>query len=391
DLPFEKLVEELEPERDLSRTPLFQVLFNLLNMPSSSPQLPGLAVEVSGAPEVAAKFDLSLFAVEQGDGGILLQWVFNAELFDASTIQRLRIHFGRLLEAVVKAPDTRLDRLPLLGRSDEQQLLREWNDTAAAAVPCELAHTACERQAEGRGQRIAVAWEGGALSYGELNARANRLAHELRARGVGVDAAVGLCLERSPELAVAVLAVLKAGAACVPLDPAYPEERLAFMIADAAASLILTQARLLPRLPPGRATVLCLDRDSTSWAGRSTANPTSSGDSSAHLAYVAYTSGSTGRPKGAMIPHRALVSRLHWMQEAYRLTPADAVLGKAPISVDVAVWELLWPLGAGARTVLARPGGAPDAAYLRELILRERVSVVHFVPSMLELYLRQPG
>ncbi|HEU0079427.1 MAG TPA: amino acid adenylation domain-containing protein, partial [Longimicrobiaceae bacterium] len=248
-----------------------------------------------------------------------------------------------------------------------------------------------EAQARRTPDAVAVVFEGERLDYVELDARADRLAAQLRARGAGPETRVGVCAERSVELVVALLAVLKAGAAYVPVDPAYPAERIAYMLADSGVPLLLTQERLRGRFPASSAEVLALDGGGTLPAGPGAAGPVPV--SPGNLAYVIYTSGSTGRPKGAMNAHRGIVNRLLWMQEEYGLDASDAVLQKTPFSFDVSVWEFFWPLLAGARLVLARPEGHGDPAYLSELIEREAVTTLHFVPPMLAAFLEagEPG
>ncbi|HEX6861288.1 MAG TPA: amino acid adenylation domain-containing protein, partial [Thermoanaerobaculia bacterium] len=233
---------------------------------------------------------------------------------------------------------------------------------------------------------VAVSFEGESLRYRELDARADGLAERLRRLGVRTEDRVGICAERSLELVVGLLGILKAGAAYVPLDPSYPRERLAAMLEDAGVPVLLTVERLLPGLPAHRARTVLLD------AGAGSDTPAESGDGPGpdNLAYVLFTSGSTGRPKGAMITHRAIVNRLLWMQDRYGLGPDDRVLQKTPFSFDVSVWEFFWPLLTGARLVLARPGGHQDSRYLARTIAEEGITVVHFVPSMLRLFLEEP-
>ena len=226
------------------------------------------------------------------------------------------------------------------------------------------------------------------LAYGELNERANRLAHFLRKLGVGPDTLVAVCMERSLELVVALYGILKAGGAYVPIDPEYPQERVAFMMQDAAAPVLLTQSRLADSLRDGGAAVLCLDEDWGRIAKEDSGNQPV-GMRPDNLAYMIYTSGSTGKPKGAMNTHRGICNRLLWMQEHFVLTMSDRVLQKTPFSFDVSVWELFWPLLVGARMVLAAPGGHRDSAYLVKLIREQQITVAHFVPSMLRVFLEE--
>ena len=277
-----------------------------------------------------------------------------------------------------------------LPAQERHRILVEWNDTAVE-YPLEIClHEHIEAQAARTPDAPAVVFEGESLAYGELDRRANRLARHLRSLGVGLGQLVAICMERSFELVVALLGTLKAGGAYVPVDPGYPEDRIAFMLED-ASSLLLTQQRLTETLPLDVAerTTIRLDTD---WAtiGRHDDSAVDDLSGPDDLAYVIYTSGSTGKPKGAMNAHRGICNRLLWMQDEYRLSERDAVLQKTPFSFDVSVWEFFWPLMTGARLVLARPGGQRDNRYLVDLIGREGVSVLHFVPSMLRLFLDEP-
>jgi amino acid adenylation domain-containing protein len=388
DLPFEKLVEELRPDRDLRRTPLFQVSFQLLNVPTASLDLPGLAPRPLELGARSAKFDLDLALREREEGldGLL---DYDADLFDPATMERLLSHLESLLAGGLASPGTRLSALPLLTPAESWQLVEEWNDTRAALAPDLRLHARFEGWARRTPDAVALEFEGEELSYGELDARANRLAHALRRWGVGTDVRVGLALERSLELVVGVLATLKAGGTYVPLDPAYPRERLAFMLADSRVPVLLTQERLLAALPDTEARVVCLDSQWGEIAAESAGElpPLASATGDDALAYVIYTSGSTGRPKGAMNSHRAICNRLLWIEGVDPLTPDDRLIQKTPFSFDVSVWELFWPLSSGARLVLARPGGHQEPDYLVRLIQRAGITTVHFVPSMLQVFL----
>ncbi|HYO16003.1 MAG TPA: amino acid adenylation domain-containing protein, partial [Thermoanaerobaculia bacterium] len=393
DLPFEKLVEELQPERSLAHSPLFQVMLMLQNAPLESPELPGLAAVLAAPDTGTTKFDLRLALTERAEG-LLGSVVYNRDLFDATTVKRLAGHYEALLAAALSRPEAPLSELPLLHPAESQQLLLEWNDTVAEYLLELPLHAWIEAQAERTPEAVALTFEGESLTYRELDERANRLANYLRRLGAGPEARIGIAVERSLELVVGLLGILKAGAAYVPLDPSYPRERLAFMLEDsqedAALPVLLTQERLAASLPPHRGRALRLDADQAEIARESCEAPAVE-VLPEHPAYVIYTSGSTGRPKGAVNTHRAIVNRLLWMQEAYGLEAGDAVLQKTPFSLDVSVWEFFWPLMMGARLVVARPGGHQDSAYLAELIRREEVTTLHFVPSMLQVFLEQPG
>src|SRR5882724_8750712 len=399
-LPFEKLVEELRPDRDLRRTPLFQVSFQLLNVPATPLDLPGLTLVPFSSAARSAKFDLDL-ALLEGEEQLRGPLDYDADLFDGTTIERLLAHLDQLVEGALASPGSRLSELPLLTSAERGQVVGEWNDTRAALPADRRLHELFELQVRRRPEAVALAFEGEELLYGELDARANQLAHLLRRWGVGPGVRVGVCAERSLELVVGLLGILKAGAAYVPLDPSYPQERLSFMLADARVPVLLTQERLLAAIQPDAGAeagtpalrVLCLDAQWEEITRESTASaesPTVPG-SVDELAYVIYTSGSTGRPKGAMNSHRGICNRLLWLQEVDGLTGDDRVLQKTPVSFDVSVWELFWPLVTGARLVLARPGGHQDPDYLVRLLGQAGITTAHFVPSMLQVFLEAPG
>ena len=387
-LPFEKLVEELHPPRDLSRTPIVQVLFALQNAPASELHLPGLTLHALPTESVSSKYDLELYLSEAPDG-LRGSFVYNTDLFERATVERLAGHLQVLVEALTSQPDAPVSALPLLTAAERQQLLVEWNGARASYPAGALVHSLIEEQARRTPDAVALRFEDTSLTYGELDARANQLAHHLRGLGVGPEVRVGVCLERSLELVVALLGTLKAGGAYVPLDPAYPPERLYGMLEDARPAVLLVQERLLPGLPANAARVVCLD---SGWAevARHPAHPPAPLATPDNLAYVIFTSGSTGRPKGAMNTHRAVCNRLLWMQDAYGLGPGDTVLQKTPFSFDVSVWEFFWPLMVGARLVVARPGAHQDPAWLVRLITGEQVTTLHFVPSMLQAFLEEP-
>src|SRR6185369_12365241 len=372
DVPFEKLVEELSPRRSLAHAPLFQVMLVLQNAPVESLEIQDIHLRPMGREGTTAKFDLTLGFGEAGSTGEMAgRLEYAADLFDAATIDRMAGHFGRLLAGMIEEPERGFRELGLLSPAEALEL-SGWNETALTYALDKPLHTWIEEQADRTPLSVAVSFEDEELTYRELDLRANRLAHHLRAQGVGPESRVGVLLERSCDLSVALLGVLKAGAAYVPLDPDHPADRLAFQEKDAGLRLILT-SRDLADLTAGE--------DGRLDVSVAPDNP----------AYVLYTSGSTGRPKGAMISHRAIVNRLLWMQDALHLTADDRVLQKTPFSFDVSVWELFWPLMVGARLVMARPGGHRDNAYLKSVVASERITVLHFVPSMLQLFLEEPG
>jgi amino acid adenylation domain-containing protein len=303
----------------------------------------------------------------------------------------------QLVEAAERAPTTAIRRLDALPAAERRRMLVEWNATRSEYPHEHLMHELFEAQAARSPEAVAVAHRDDQLSYGELNARANRLARHLRRLGARPDARVALCVERSLEMVVGLLAVLKSGAAYVPLDPAYPIDRLTYMLEDSAAIAALIHAQvdgeIRSTLAGTGVPVIDLEADARLWESEPDTNPNlaSIGLSSEHLAYVIYTSGSTGKPKGVMVPHRGICNRLFWMRERYNLTGQGAVLQKTPFSFDVSVWEFFWPLMSGAQLVMAKPGGHRDRDYLIEEIERRQITAIHFVPSMLQAFLEGEG
>ncbi|SMC29919.1 amino acid adenylation domain-containing protein, partial [Andreprevotia lacus DSM 23236] len=387
DLPFEQLVEALNPVRDPSHSPLFQVLLVLQNQPMQSADLAGLTLTPVEVPVTAAKFDLTVNILEQPDGWALL-WEYNTDLFDGSTIARMAGHYATLLDGIVAHPQARCADLPWLTATERQQVLLDWNATSVAHSSTLAIHQLFEQQADAQPDAPALLLGDAVLSYAQLDARANQLAHALRSAGVGPDVCVGVCLSRSFELVIALLAILKAGGAYVPLDPAYPPQRLAHMLADASPRLVLAEQVHAGVLSEYAGPVWVLDQ--TEQQAKLTELPTARLNLPVwpeQLAYVIYTSGSTGVPKGVGIDHAGILNRLQWMQAAYRLTNADRVMQKTPFSFDVSVWEFFWPLGWGAQLVLAKPGGHQEPAYLAELIQSAGITTLHFVPPMLEVFL----
>ncbi|MEN8161640.1 MAG: condensation domain-containing protein, partial [Myxococcota bacterium] len=371
DVPFEELVDELQPERDLSYTPLFQTMFNLEDESGRGIRAAGLELEMLELEAQVARTDLmvSVHRRPQASSGSSVWAEYSTDLFDPETIERLLGHYESLLAAVVADPDTPVSALALMSGEERRRVLVDWNDTRvetfAGGPAGACLHELVEAQVDATPDATALVFEGERLSYRELEARANRLARRLREHGVGPETRVAVCMERSVDLVVALLAVLKAGGAYVPLDPEYPAERLAFMLADARPALALTHRRFADGLagaPEGfEVPLLCLDEESLEEGRDGRPAP---GVSAGGAAYVIYTSGSTGAPKGVVNAHRGIVNRLLWMQDAYQLDATDHILQKTPFSFDVSVWEFFWPLIAGAKLVVAKPGGHLDSTYL---------------------------
>ncbi len=387
DLPFEKLVEELEPERSVSHSPVFQVWFALQNMPNAPLDLQGLQLRPLDVDSGTSKFDLSLYVVPKPEG-FHCSIEYNTDLFDGATAERMLRHFQVLLESIVANPAARIADLALLPDAERKLVVEGWNQTRVDYPRDRTLHSLIEDQVERTPDALALAFEDQRLTYRQLNQRANQLAHHLQKLGVGPDTLVGICVERSIEMVVGLLGIIKAGGAYVPMDPEYPKDRLAFMLQDAAAPVLLTQERLAGSIPAHKGKVIRLDADWPEIAKESAANPRSAAGAQ-NLAYMIYTSGSTGRPKGAMNTHVAIVNRLLWMQDEYKLNATDRVLQKTPFSFDVSVWEFFWPLLTGAGLVVAVPGGHKDGSYLAALIAREKITTLHFVPSMLAVFLEE--
>ncbi|GII31097.1 non-ribosomal peptide synthetase/MFS transporter [Planotetraspora mira] len=387
DVPFEQLVSALNVTRDVSRSPLFQVILAMQNYDSAGADAEGFDLK-----SWATRFDLELYFADDGSelsGSV----IYNTDLFDAATVERLCRHLVALLRAAVDDPARPLSALDLLD-AGERAALDSWNDTKVDHGPPATLLELVEAQVARTPEAPAVTFEGVTLSYAEIDERASRVAAALRAHGVTPGSRVGVCAERSPELVAGLLGVLKAGGAYVPLDPEYPADRLAFMATDGALSAVLTfgasdgLTALASTLEAGLTSCPLLPLDNV--GEPSSAEPAwRAGPLDA--AYVIYTSGSTGRPKGVPNTHRGIVNRLRWMQDRFGLTSGDVVLQKTPAGFDVSVWEFFWPLMVGARLVLARPGGHKDAAYLRDLIVAEGVTTLHFVPSMLAMFLAEEG
>ena len=398
DYPFGLLVERLQPDRDPSRSPLFQVMFNLQKTPSShdpelalfalgeadaTMRLGSLSVKCKPLRQQVAQLDLTLMVAETR-GGLAASLQYNTDLFDGSTIARLIGHFKTLIEGAVADPSESVSRLPLLTKAEEYQLLVSFNDTATPFSRDQCVHALFEEQSKQSPDAIAVIFEQDKLSFAELNARANQLAHHLRSLGVGPEVRVGICLDRALEMIIGMLAVLKAGGAYVPLDPTYPKERLAFILEDSQISAMLITERLTGALPEHEATVVCLDTRRAEIAQRSDANP-NCGVTADNLVYVIYTSGSAGKPKGVMVSHRNVINFFAGMDQRIEADSTLTWLAVSSISFDISVLELLWTLTRGFKVVLAGGKSTPGAQ-----IKRHKVTHLQCTPSMIKMLMTEP-
>jgi amino acid adenylation domain-containing protein len=390
ELPFEKLVQDLQPERSLAYSPLFQVMLTMQDPARKELNLYQLETQLEVIHNAASKCDLSLHVSREHSQPLKLWLEYNAELFEPATIANWLLHYENLLEQIIAKPKGRLAELSLLSAGERRELLVERNRTERDFPVDQSVSELFEEQAEKTPDAPALRFEGEELSYRELNRRANQLAHYLREQGIREEERVGILMDRSLEMVVSLLGVLKAGGAYVPLDPQYPTVRLLTMVGDAKPKLILTQQRHWERLADGSIPKLCMDEESELLQGYSQENlPCAVGPENA--VYIIYTSGSTGKPKGVVNTHGGVCNRLQWMQAAYPLDRDDRVLQKTPFSFDVSVWEFFLPLINGACLVVAKPGGHQDAEYLRDLIVEERITTIHFVPSMLGVFLEAKG
>jgi amino acid adenylation domain-containing protein len=388
DYPFDKLVSALNLERDLSRNPLFDVMFSLLSKESKTVlKIPGLEHQPYLLKPRMAQFDMTWSFFEDSHN-LTLVIEYEPDLFLPETIARMNGHFLQIIKSVIQNPDGKLSEINLLTPEEQHQLLIEWNQTEVA-YPQQCLHQLFEERVRDNPEAIALIFEGKKLTYRELNSRANQVGHYLQEKGVTSEVLVGIFIERSFEMIIGILGIMKAGGAYVPLDPNYPPERLDYMISDSAISLLLTQQSLVQFLPENQAEILCLDTDWSRIANYSQENLTSPVKPE-NLAYVIYTSGSTGKPKGVMNIHRGICNTLKYNIDNYNLNSEERILQITPFSFDVSVWEVFSSLTSGATLVVAKPDGYKDIDYLIDLIVQEQVTYFTCVPSILRVFLQHP-
>jgi amino acid adenylation domain-containing protein/non-ribosomal peptide synthase protein (TIGR01720 family) len=387
ELPFEKVVEAVVKERDLSRSPIAQVQFVLRNTPEI-PQLRlgEVVMDLEEYQQTVSKLDITFYITETEfglDGAV----EYATDLYSAATIGRMIDHFKILLSSIVSNPQNTIGLIPLLTKSEEHQLLVDFNNTKTDYPRNKTIVDLFEEQVSKTPRATAVIFENEPLTYQQLNEKSNQLAHYLREKAVGKETLVPICIERSLEMIIGLLGILKAGAAYIPIDPQYPKDRILYMLDDTAAAIVISNKASRAKMESTQAfEIISLDEDWPAIDKQSTENIQSSIEPG-HLAYIIYTSGSTGKPKGAMNEHAGVVNRLRWAQDYFRLTHDDSILQKTSFSFDVSVWELFWPLLVGARLVFARPDGHKDNAYLKSIIDSHNITMLHFVPSMLGAFL----
>ena len=390
DVSFEHLVDRLKPNRSINHNALFQIMLSMNTNEGVALSLPNVSLKPHKKAQVKVKFDLAMKAMPVSDdphsetnNGLYITLEYNTDLFKPKTIEHLASSLQLLFEGIADDATQTIAQLPLLRDKETRHLLNSLNDTETDYPNESCIHQLFEQQVEKTPNNIALIFEQQSLTYTQLNELSNQLAHYLIEQGIKADDIVGLCLERSEEMMVAIMAIFKAGAAYLPLDPSYPKGRLEHMINDSGLSLLLTQQNLV-EMTKGQGQQLILDNHQfiNSLSSYPSYNLVVEGLNSHHLAYVIYTSGSTGLPKGVMVEHQALVNRIDWMQKQYPLTENDVVLQKTPFSFDVSVWEFTWYFTVGARLIMAEPEGHKDPSYLIDVIQKHQVTTLHFVPSM---------
>ena len=380
-IPFEKLVEEIQPNRDSNRNPMFQVMFVYQTGKFGDIDLEGVEVEALPIERTTSGFDLSL-SVQHTTDDLIIGINYSTELFSEQKIERILGHYCVLLESIAADPSQCISDLSILTEAERHRQLVEWNQTTRDFPETSCAHHVFESLAQKEPNRIALRFEGQEMTYRDLDKASNRLAHYLRQRGVENGDLVGIQFNRCFEMIVSILATLKTGGAYLPLDPSFPPERLKRIIQEANPRVILGQSQNFENLPPTEVPAVCLE-DLNSTIQQQSAEPVTCSATGEDLAYVIYTSGSTGVPKGVMLPHRALLNHVLWRIESFQVNDQDCILQKTPLVFDVSVWEIFGALLSGARLVLPKTEEVQDSAYLLDLITKENVTLMALVPSQM--------
>jgi amino acid adenylation domain-containing protein len=392
DLPFEKLVEGLDPDRDPSRNPLFQVAFALQNAPMQPLELPGLRLEPAHLESGSTRFDLEVHLWEPAHGlktlwqsqeGLSGFISYSTDLFEHNRIHRLIGHFQTLLQSIIANPDARVAELPFLTAAEQHQILAVWHQTQTQPIADRGFHHIFAAQVHRAPDAIAVVSEQGSLTYADLNQRANELAQCLQKKGVQPNSLVGLCVDRSPEMVIGILGILKAGGAYVPLDPNYPSDRLHFMLTDTQVSLVLTQSRLVKMLSRSSAEVLCLDQVDWRRNGRYSDFQSAVNLLPDHLAYVIYTSGSTGTPKGVLLSHRGLCNIVAAQQQRFHLSRRSRILQFSSLSFDASIFEIALALGAGSTLYIPPPSAQMPGTELIQFLQNHAITHALLTPAVL--------
>lgn len=383
ELPFDKMLEELRPERDLSRSPLFQVMFILHNNKRSELCLPGLKMKEIEVDTGMAPFDLRL-QLKETENGLKGGFDYCSALFEPSTISRISTHLLNMLENIVSNPMEKVSKLKFISKSEEEQILFEFNNTVAQYPKNRVINEYLEEKALKEPENIAVVFKDRKISYGTLNRKANQLARLLKEKNVGLESITAVMMERSTEMIIAIMAVEKAGGAYLPIDPHYPLDRIEFVLKDSGAKIVLTHKEYIDCEAFKGVEIIDLDDEGVFFGDDSNLLVKASPN---NVSYVIYTSGSTGKPKGTLIEHHSLINRLNWMQKKYPIGKEDTILQKTPYTFDVSVWEMFWWSMKGARLCFLEPGAEKDPGKIVEAIEKNNITVIHFVPSMLNLFL----
>ncbi len=387
DTPFEKVVEVMRPERSLSYTPIFQVLYSFMDTPTGRLQLPNLELTVEPSHNRTSKFDMNIVVilpVEGEAGEMLIDWEYNTDIFEAGTIERVLNHYKKLLQEVMTQPEKKISLLPMLGASEIRRLLYEWNCTEENFPREKTIYELFANRTVRTPDNTAVVFEERQFTYRGFHERVQRLGGVLKHKGAIPGKAVGLMLERSLEMLIGVFGILRAGCAYLPIAPEYPHGRKRYMIEDSQVSLLLTRS---PFRENWDEICECLTVEDLLSCQGDSHEPEEVAVTPGDPVYIIYTSGTTGRPKGTLIEHKSLVNRLNWMQRSYPLTEYDMILQKTPLFFDVSAWEIFWWLFCGASVFLLGAGKEKDSAAIIDAVERYRVTVIHFVPSMLNFFI----